>query len=98
MGFSQGSERANISHTCRYYCAWGCEFRRRAGLSFISYLYFAAGHGKGICDSEGGHVKGKLSKALLAGENLRTSQELYEYLLQNGTDVSHRTCGECNTF
>jgi hypothetical protein len=51
----------------RYYYGWGSKFLQRKGLKCLSYNYFAASHGKGLCDSEGGHVKNKLAKALLSG-------------------------------
>ena len=78
----------------RYYYGWGSQFLQKFGLKWLSYNYFAASHGKGVCDSEGGHVKNKLSKAMLAGVNLRSCKELYKYLLANCLDVAHRTFGE----
>jgi hypothetical protein len=77
----------------RYYYAWGSHFVTKQGLLWLAYNYFAAGHGKGMCDSEGGNSKQQLSKAILSGVNLRTSKELFKYLKKHCCDVGHRTAG-----
>jgi hypothetical protein len=46
--------------------------------------YFAPGHGKGICDSEGGIAKHAVGNAALHGEKFKNAVDLYKWLVANG--------------
>ena len=64
---------------------------RNFHLDAIFFNYFAPGHGKGICDSEGGISKHAVAWAALHGEKLVTAKDLYNYLSVHGVDVMSKT-------
>jgi len=68
---------------------------RYAFLLFIfvcfALLCFAPGHGKGLCDSEGGVSKHAVALAALHGSKLISPYDLFKYLKENCLDVSSKT-------
>ena len=75
----------------KFHFGWGSRFLRQKGLLGIFFNFFAPGHGKGICDSEGGISKHAVSDAALHGANLITPYDLYLWLRNHCTDVSSKT-------
>ena len=61
--------------------------------NFIStfFNYFVPGHGKGMCDSEGGISKHAVAWAALHGEKPVTTKDLYNYLSVHGVDIMSKT-------
>ena len=75
----------------KYHFGWGSAFLRKHHLDTLFFNYFAPGHGKGICDSEGGINKHAVAAAALSGVVLVTPWELYVYLSNYGVDVMSKT-------
>ena len=86
------SDNCGDQFKCKYHFGWGSGFLSKKGLFAIFFNFFAPGHGKGICDSEGGIAKHKVSAASLHGENLISPYDLYIYLRDNCTNVASKTC------
>ena len=79
----------------KYHFGWGSAFLREYKLDTIFFNYFAPGHGKGICDSEGGINKNAAASAALCGVALT-------YLVNHQCDKNHsqlirfdRICAVC---
>ena len=60
-------------------------------LFLFALLCFAPGHGKGLCDSEGGVSKHAVALAALHGSKLISPYDLFKYLKENCLDVSSKT-------
>ena len=56
----------------KYHFGWGSAFLRKHHLDTLFFNYFVPGHGKGICDSEGGINKHAVAAAALSGVVLVT--------------------------
>lgn len=70
---------------------WGSAFVQQQGLLAIFFNFFAPGHGKGICDSEGGVAKHAVALAALHQVKLISPHDLYTYLKEHCVDVSSKT-------
>ena len=72
---------------------WGAAFVQQQGLLaiYIFFNFFAPGHGKGICDSEGGVAKHAVALAALHQVKLISPHDLYTYLKEHCVDVSSKT-------
>jgi len=70
---------------------WGAAFVQQQGLLAIFFNFFAPGHGKGICDSEGGVAKHAVALAALHQVKLISPHDLYTYLKEHCVDVSSKT-------
>ena len=75
----------------KFQFGWGSRFLSAQKLEFISMNYFAPGHGKGICDSEGGIAKHAVGNAALHDEKFRNAVDLYKWLVANGGVVQSKT-------
>jgi len=75
----------------KYHFGWGSGFLDNEGLLAIFFNYFAPGHGKGLCDSEGGVSKHAVALAALHGSKLISPYDLFKYLKENCLDVSSKT-------
>ena len=71
----------------RYHFGWGSIFLRKFRLSAIFFNFFAPGHGKGICDSEGGVSKHAVADAALHGAKLVSPFDLFRWLKEHCVDV-----------
>ena len=75
----------------KFHFGWGSYFLRNFHLDTIFFNYFVPGHGKDICDSEGGISKHAVACAALHGEKLVTGKDLYNYLSVHGVDKMCKT-------
>jgi hypothetical protein len=75
----------------RYQFGWGSMFLRKFGLWGMFFNFFAPGHGKGICDSEGGISKHAVANAALHGAKLSSPYDLYVWLRENAVEVTSKT-------
>jgi len=71
-------------------------FQKVTGMHFYCLFLFALlclapGHGKGLCDSEGGVSKHAVALAALHGSKLISPYDLFKYLKENCLDVSSKT-------
>ena len=60
-------------------------------MDTIFLNYFAPGHGKGICESEGGINKNATASAALCGVALTLPWKVYQYLSQHRVDAISKT-------
>jgi hypothetical protein len=74
----------------KFHFGWGSRFVESKELQALFVNYFAPGHGKGICDSEGGIAKHAVANAALHGEKFRTALDLYNWLVVNGERCSQK--------
>ena len=89
---SMWSDNCGEQFKCKYHFGWGSGFLQSRGLLALWFNYFAPGHGKGICDSEGGIAKHAVADANIHGENLLNPYQLYLFLKQHCTNVASKTC------
>ena len=89
--FSLWSDNCGEQFKNKFHFGWGSEFLRKHYLSGIFFNFFAPGHGKGICDSEGGINKHAVAHAALHGTRLLSPWDLYQYLSTHGVCVMSRT-------
>ena len=89
--FSLWSDNCGEQFKNKFHFGWGSEFWRKHYLSGIFFNFFAPGHGKGICDSEGGINKHAVAHAALHGTRLLSPWDLYQYLSTHGVCVMSRT-------
>lgn len=75
----------------KYHFGWGSRYLESKELLALFVNYFAPGHGKGICDSEGGIAKHAVANAALHGEKFRSAIDLYRWLVANGGEVQSKT-------
>jgi hypothetical protein len=67
-----------------------CFFGNSDSLAYY-FNFFAPGHGKGICDSEGGISKHAVANAALYGDKLNSPYDLYVWLKANAVEVTSKT-------
>ena len=75
----------------KYHFGWWSRYLESKELLALFVNYFAPGHGKGICDSEGGIAKHAVANAALHGEKFRSAIDLYRWLVANGGEVQSKT-------
>ena len=66
-------------------------FLQEEGQLAIFFNFFAPGHGKRICNSEGGVPKHAVALAALQHIKLISPYNLYKYLEENCTDMFSKT-------
>jgi hypothetical protein len=75
----------------RYHFGWGSQFLEEKELNAMFINFFAPGHGKGICDSEGGIAKHAVANAALHGDKFKSALDLYKWLKKAGGQVMSKT-------
>ena len=95
--FSLWSDNCGEQFKNKFHFGWGSSFLRKYYLDAIFFNYFAPGHGKGICDSEGGINKHAVAYASLCGVRLVSAKDLFNYLSIYGVDVMSKTAHALNS-
>lgn len=89
--FSFFSDNCADQFKTKYHFAWGSDFLQEKDFDAIFFNYFAPGHGKGICDSEGGIAKHAVANAALHGYKFNNALDLYNWLVEHGGIVRSKT-------
>ena len=85
------SDNCSDQFKCRYQFGWGSKYTEEQNLDAMFINFFAPGHGKGICDSEGGIAKHAVANAALHGDKFKNALDLYRWLKKEGGQVMSKT-------